>query len=315
MTIGEHLTEFGGLKVESWEPAASGTGLEAAPNLDYANTIQRISCEYDDKQSWVEKFRALLSQPNIEQTQGLVVGWWGTEDSEAMPTEIIEALVSAQAQLPKLNTLFFGDVTYEENEVSWIQNTDLSPILAAYPKLVHFGVRGGNNLALGNLDSNTLKTLIIQAGGLDVSVVREVMNAKLPNLEHLELYLGTEDYGANSSVDDLTPILDGTLFPKLKYLGLKNSDYEDQIAQVIANAPLLIGLEVLDLAMGTLTDEGAAALLTSDKVKGLKKLDLHHHFCSNEMMEKLKALPIEVDVSDKEGDDDEDGWRYVALGE
>ncbi|WP_412027617.1 STM4015 family protein [Deinococcus yunweiensis] len=305
MTISEHLTEFGSLQVRQWNPGD--------PLGDPATTIHRISVDWDDEQPWVQKFRAFLELPGVEASRGVVVGWWGTEDSEAPASDVVEALVAAHASLPDLRVLFFGDVTYEENEISWIQQADLSPLLAAYPHLTHLGVRGGNNLSLGRLSLPELRHLIVQTGGLDVSVVREVMTAELPALEHLELFLGTEGYGANSSVDDLTPVLDGTLFPKLTYLGLKNSDHQDQIAQVLADAPVLTRLEELDLSLGVLTDEGGQALLGSEAVRGLKKLHLVHHFMSEDMVARLEALPVQVDVSERQEDNDD--WRFVALGE
>ncbi|ADV65766.1 STM4015 family protein [Deinococcus maricopensis] len=305
MAIGEHLTQFGGFDVTAWRPG------EALP--DPAMQIARLFVEWDDEQSWVEQFRAFLELPGVERTRGLVVGWWGVDDSEAEPVDVVEALAGARERLPELHVLFFGDVTYEENEVSWIQNTDLSPLLAAYPRLTHLGVRGGNGLTLGPLRSDALRHLVIQAGGLSSDVVREVMTADLPNLEHLEVYLGTENYGSTATVEDLTPILDGARFPKLRYLGLKDSDHQDQIAQVLADAPVLDGLHTLDLSLGTLSDEGAAALVTSERVRRLQRLDLQHHFCTPEMMARLEALGIEVDLGDAQDPDDE--WRFVALGE
>ena len=49
----------------------------------------------------------------------------------------------------------------------------------------------------------------------------------------------------------------------------------------------------------------------------LKKLDLHHHFCSNDMMQRLQTLGIEVDVSEREEPDEWDGQeqRFVAVSE
>ncbi|AZI44553.1 hypothetical protein EHF33_16720 (plasmid) [Deinococcus psychrotolerans] len=306
MTIGEHLSKFGGLQVTPWEPGQ--------PLGDTVTTIHRISVEYDEKTSWTDKFRAFLTLPNVENSQGLVVGMWSAEAGEdAAPDEMVEALVAAHAQLPRLRALFIGDITYEENEVSWIVQADLSPILSAYPQLTHLGIRGGNNLSLGQVSLPQLRELTLQAGGLSAEVVREVVTANLPKLEHLELYLGTEEYGSTNAADDLTPLLDGQRFPALKYLGLKNSDHQDEIAQMFAHAPILDQLETLDLSLGVLTDEGAAALLGSERVKTLKKLDVSHHFCSTEMMQQLKALPIEVDASEQQ--DEEDDWRFVALGE
>ncbi|OLV17405.1 STM4015 family protein [Deinococcus marmoris] len=305
MTIGEHLTEFGGFQVKQWEPGQ--------PLGDTGTTIHRVAVDYDDKTGWTDKFRAFLALPGVEASQGFVVGLWTDESMDGVPDEVIEALVAAHTQLSNIRVLFIGDITYEENEVSWITQGDLSPILAAYPQLTHLGVRGGNGLSLGQIKLPELRELIVQAGGLSAEVVREVVTADLPRLEHLELYLGTEDYGATSAADDLTPLLDGSRFPALKYLGVKNSEHQDEIAQMFAHAPILDQLAVLDLSLGTLTDEGAAALLDSERVKTLKKLVLTHHFCTEEMMEKLGALPIEVDTSDHQ--DDEDDWRFVALGE
>lgn len=306
MAIYEHLTGFGDLRVQPWNPGD--------PLPDPATTMVRLSVDWDEGGSWTDKLSAFLALPGVEATRGLVVGMWDEEvSSGSSPDTMIQALTAAHGALPNLRVLFINDITSEESELSWITNGDLSPVLAAYPHLTHLGVRGGNELSLGLLHLPELRHLIIQTGGLDASVVRQVMTADLPALEHLELFLGTDNYGATSSVDDLTPLLDGTLFPRLKYLGLKNSDYQDQIAQVLASAPVTATLEELDLSLGVLTDEGAQALLGSEHVGNLKKLHVAHHFMSGEMVARLEALPPEVDASDRQDDDEE--WRFVALGE
>src|SRR5262249_2977768 len=133
---------------------------------------------------------------------------------------------------------------------------------------------GGNNLSFGNIQHDHLKELVVQAGGLPPSVIHEVGAAKLPNLEHLELWLGEPNYGGDATAEDIAPLLKPNVFPKLRYLGLKNSEIQDEIAGVIAMAPVLNQLEVLDLSMGTLSDAGAKALLGSPAIKKLKKLDL-----------------------------------------
>ena len=229
----------------------------------------------------------------------------------------MEALVAAREQLPNLKAIFLGDIISEENEISWINQSDVSPLFDAYPLLERFAVRGGTGLVFGSLRHAHLKSLVIQSGGLDAGVVRAVSAAHLPELEHLELWLGVEAYGGNVTVDDLAPLLSGALFPKLSYLGLRDSEIADAIAAAVARAPVLERIRVLDLSLGTLTDEGAAALLASPAVARLEKLDLHHHFCSEAMMEKLRGLGIEVDVSQRQEEEEYDGerWRYVAVSE
>ncbi len=306
--ISEHLTELAGKKVEQWEV---GQAVKTPSNITY-----RISLDYDSEISWVSKFQEFLKDEHASESTGFVVGAW--EEAEDMggekePTDIVEALVKAKDTLQNLKALFFGDIISEESEISWITNTDLSPLLETYPKLEYLGIRGGNSLSLDNLKHAGLKTLLIQSGGLDVSVVKQVASADLPQLTHLELYLGSEDYGANHKASDLEPILQGKAFPKLTYLGLRDSELADEIALAIANSPIINRIEVLDLSLGTLTDKGAKAFLESPAVKQLKKLDLHYHWCSDEMTKKLADLG-NVDVSDQQEAEDDD-WRYVAIGE
>ena len=120
----------------------------------------------------------------------------------------------------------------------------------------------------------------------------------MPKLEHLELWLGTSEYGGINDPAPLKPLLDGKRFKKLTSLGLRNSEIADAVARAVAESPLLKRLEVLDLSLGNLTDVGAEALLASPDVRKLKKLDLHHHFLTEPFVEELKKLPLELDVSD-----------------
>ena len=57
--------------------------------------------------------------------------------------------------------------------------------------------------------------------------------------------------------------------------------------------------------------------MASPLVARLKKLDLHHHYLSDAMMERLKALPVEVDLSGKEKESvyGDEVSRYIAVSE
>lgn len=300
--------------MKDWEPQS---GIQDPEGACYA---LRLSYEEGEEgRRWTDKFAAFLDDPSSSQVPGIVIGDWGLLSAAMDQTSafVVEALVAARDRLPNLRAIFLGDIVGEECEISWIRQSDVSPLFAAYPQLEHFCVRGAEGLSLGSLTHNRLKSLTIQSGGLAANVVREVAAAKLPELEHLELWLGDNSYGANATVSDLAPILEGKLFPKLKYLGLRDSEIADEIARAAATAPVVERIRVLDLSMGTLTDEGAAALWGSPAIARLEKLDVHHHYCSEEMTEKLQSLGIEVDASEREDPDiyDDEVWRYVAVGE
>jgi hypothetical protein len=333
MGIYEHTTEFAGLPVKDWEP-----GMEI---VDPSATLYRVSVSWEEGESgkrWTEKLAeflgfkrrapepaaprptqldSLLADPAAAQLPGLVIGPWEEVATGTGNHSAVEALIAAREHLPALRALFLGDITQEESEISWIQQSDVTPLLHAYPALEHFCVRGGEGLSFRSLRHERLKSLIVQTGGLSVEVVREICAAHLPALEHLELWLGVDDYGGNTEIADLEPILSGRLFPKLTYLGLRDSENADAIAAAVATAPVTERIRLLDLSLGTLGDEGAAALLASPAVARLEKLDIHHHYCSEEVVQRLEALGITVDASERQEPEDYDGraHRYVAVSE
>lgn len=244
----------------------------------------------------------------------LVIGAWQGDDSSLPPEDVISVLVQHKDRLPRLLALYLGDITSEENEMSWIYQTDLSPLLQAFPNLQLLRTRGGESLELKRPEHAHLRALILETGGMNGSVVRALGTAKFPKLEHLELWLGTEEYGGNTTVDDLRPILLGEAFPNLRYLGLRNSDIADALAAALADSPIADRIETLDLSLGTLSDTGGVALLGL-KSRSLKRLNLHHHYLEPQLVKQLKALPLLVDASNPSGMEVDEDDRFVAVGE
>lgn len=282
-----------------------------------ATTIAAVPSGRSFDSAFQKLFVSFLADPAASAVTALVIGDWGGTGMGNNSAPVVAELVKARQKLTSLRSLFVGDMVSEESEISWITQSDLSPLWPAYPDLVTLRIRGGNELSLGNMSLASLKTLIIETGGLPGKVLGEVMSARLPLLEHLELWLGDKGYGWDADVSQLQPILEGKLFPKLKYLGLRNSEVADELAVALATAPVLAMIETLDLSMGNLSDKGAAALFASRAVSKLKKLDIHHHYLTTDMMKSIKSLPCEVDVSEqKEADlDGDEVYRYVAVSE
>ncbi|MEK4366831.1 MULTISPECIES: STM4015 family protein [unclassified Paenibacillus] len=276
----------------------------------------KLVVSYDDYEDGIrmEKLiKELAAKPEARSLESLVIGDWG-QAYENSPDEFMGTLVESAPSFPSLKKLFIGDMGFEECEVSWIIQTNLTPLLGAFPELKSFSVMGSSGLSLEPLQHAKLEELIIICGGLPKEVLSSITHAKLPELRKLELYLGVDNYGFNGSLEDVLPLLEKGLFPKLVYLGLKDSEIQDEIAKVAAEAPILDQLEVLDLSQGTLSDEGAEALLASDKIKKLKHLDLSYHYMTNEMISRWNRSGISVDVSDQQ-QSDEDDWRYPSLTE
>lgn len=309
--ISEHATEWLGFPVKLFDAELSEKGVS-----DYANTIYRLALDWDADPDFPTLFSRFISNPACAQTPAIIIGQFHGDDPGQGSAEIVQLLVSAQPKLPNLRGVFIGDMVTEENEVSWINQSDVSPLLVAYPNLEHLRLRGTAELSLGGrLVHHKLKSLTIETGGLPPLLLKEVLASQLPSLESLELWLGTPTYGGDVTVRDLEPLLSGNLFPAVKNLGLRDSEIVDQIAVALQSAPILDRLRSLDLSLGTLSDEGGQALLANPKLKALKQLDLHRHYLSGEMMGLLKQQFPNVNVDEPEGSDTDEDDRYVAVGE
>lgn len=318
MTIGGHLEELYGLPVF---PFAEGTGA-ATPPEPGSVAWRPAGGTYDDDMGWAEGFARFCAEVDTTQVRALVVGMWD-DAYDSGPTDVIEALLAARDRLPALRALFLGDIVFEECEISWIHQTDVTGLLAGFPALEEFGVRGGQGLVFPALRHDGLRKLVVETGGLPVEVVRGIAASELPALEHLDLWLGTSWYGADSEVTDLEPILSGARLPRLRHLALRNSEIQDEVAAAVASAPVVARLEVLDLSMGTLGDEGATALLGGQPLTHLKRLDLHHNYLSEPLRQRIRdtlepaGVEVDLDDDDADRDEDEDGTvhRFVAVGE
>jgi hypothetical protein len=309
--ISEHVTEWLGYPVKLFNEELSEKGVK-----DFANTIYRLALDWDSDADLPTLFSRFLSNPASSETSAIIIGQFHGDDPMQGSEEIVQLIVSAREKLPKLRGFFIGDMLSEENEISWIVQSDVSPILVAYPELEHFRLRGTQVLSLGVRPSHDrLKSLTIETGGMPPRLFAEVMDGHLPALESLELWLGTPAYGGDVTAAALRPLLSGELFPALKHLGLRDSEIADEIAELLLQAPILSRLNSLDLSLGTLSDRGGKALLQNPALKRLKSLDLHRHFLSKDMMTALQCEFPGVDVSEPEDSKTPADERYVAVGE
>lgn len=308
MLNSDHLENWFGLPVEI---ASSDTEFKPS------RTIYRFGWSYDHEESPLENLELFLNSPEVSETVAIVFGMDDEVGSDTSQARFLDLLEEHRAKLPKLRGIFLGDIVQEENEMSWIKQDDISRALRIFPALEELRARGQDGLKFQECRHPGLKRLIIETGGMPKDVLHGIAGSEFPELEHLELWLGTEEYGFDGSITDVLPLLNPEIFPKLKHLALGNSDIQNEIAAAVATSPILEQLETLDLSLGVLTDEGAVPLLTSKLLANLKKLNLHRNYLSKVMADRFLSLGIEVDVG---GQEEPDKWNnelnyYVAVGE
>ncbi|CAM2006434.1 STM4015 family protein [Acanthopleuribacter pedis] len=305
MVFSEYQQKLLDLPVTDFDPEAGiGSTTEAYRlKIDYD--------EYDSDITIVDRIQAFLKDPMVEAVQGVSIGSWDFEASESSAV-IVAELVRHATRLESLRALFIGDITCEEQEVSWIEQSDLAPLLQAFPKLAYLGVRGANSLMFSRVQHPNLTHLVIESGGLALSVLKDLSQCSFPKLHHLELWFGSEWYGFNMDAGQILAFLNGLELPHLRYLGLRNCVIADDLAGELGNLSWLGQLEVLDLSQGTFGDAGAAALTLIPAIKQLNTLHLDHHYMSDAGIDLVRGLGITVTHEEKQEHDDD---RYVAVAE
>ena len=268
--------------------------------------------DYEDGEKGAHTMTAdILADPDFPALEELLIGDWGDAWEESCQP-ILDGIVEHADQFSHIRKLFLADMDYEECEVSWIIQGNYSKIWAALPNLNSLTIKGSTDLELGEICHEGLEELTIICGGLGTEVITAIQNAKLPNLKKLLLYIGVEDYGFEGNADTVKKLLEQADFPKLTYLGITDSEIQDELTKVVLESKFMGQLETLDLSLGTLTDQGGQLLLEEiPKWPNLKNLDVHYNYLSDEMAEKLNKLSLTVDTSEQNEPDEYRGTVYM----
>lgn len=256
----------------------------------------------------------ILSDPELSSIKTIIVGCWG-ESYDNSCQAILDMFSQNSEKLSHIETLFIGDMDSEDCEVSWIEQGNYSELLKSLKTLKHLIIKGSNDLSLGELNHPELQSLEIICGGLPKSVILEIANSNLPKLKKLNLYLGIDNYGFDGSIEDIKKLIGNCNLKNLDYLGLGNSEIQDEIVELVLNSDIVSNLKVLDFSNGNLSNKGAQLIIDNvDKLRNLELLDLHYHFITDDFVRKLKGLPININL-DEQMENDEEYGNYPMLTE
>ncbi|MDQ3365468.1 MAG: WGR domain-containing protein [Myxococcota bacterium] len=278
--------------------------------------------------------RPLFTSPLCASLAELRIGILRWEhNAKDVPAVLAEA--GRQDWAADLETLFLGDIG-DNIDMSHHCVGDVGKVITkAFPRLtslkIHSGDQSwagkGETFGIGPLALPELTSLVIETCSLSKKRLKHVLEATLPKLTTLELWFGSEDQDATATFKDLRPLLDGVVHPKVVHLGLRNAEFTDDLARGLPASKIAARLVSLDLSMGTLSDDGAAAL--AERVKAfpkLKTLSIDDNFLSRATVRAVQAAFKGVTVVSKRqktadesdvDDDDEDGepFRYVSVSE
>lgn len=273
--------------------------------------------EVDEGKNGDTMISEILNDPDLPKLQEVIIGSWGECWDDDCQT-IIDGIIEHKEKFMHIESLFIGDMEYDECEVSWIIQGNYEELLKALPNLKALTIKGSTDLVLGKIHHEELESLDIICGGLPKTVLTSIKNAYLPNLRRLNLYIGSENYGFDGTVEDVVGILENKSFSKLQYLGLGDSEIQDEIVEGVMKAEWPSALKILDFSNGTLTDKGAQCLLDNRaRLENIQMIDLTHNYLTHKMQEKLSQLNAKVIMADNQEPDVYDGevYYYAMLTE
>lgn len=292
--------------VETQEAAAKEMKVEAKKyKLSYD--------DFDNGKSQEDLLNKIINDKKLPDIKQLTIGCWDFESGDCQ--ELVDGMIANKEKFAHIEGLFWGDIDQEESEVSWIEQTELSPLLDIMPNLKELKIKGTNSLGIGQKPRPSITSLEIISGGLPSSVVEDILKSDFSNLEKLVLYVGVDDYGYDGLIDQFKPFFSKEKYPKLTYLGIVNALEEDTIVEYFLESDILPQLETMDISAGVLTDKGGQLLLDNvDKIKHLKFINMEYNYLTEEMQKKLSKLPVKVNVSDAQDiDEDYDEWGGFPL--
>ena len=281
----------------------------------------KVGCSDEDYEGppIPELVTALVQSPATRFLRSLWIGTSFDEDEDwlgLMETNL--AAATGAGPLPALTELTIAD-TEGYWDISSTRVGDIGAALRAAPRLRSLKVVGGE-ISLEPTTHAALCSLTIETGGLPTDTTRAVVESSFPALTELSIYLGDEQYGGTSTLADLDGLWSGERLPSLEHLGLADAAYQNEIAAALAASPILDRLRSVDLSLGTMTDEGVAAIVgAASRFARLERLDVRENFLTPEGIERLRAALPGVDV--QAGDQkDSRGWGgriryYVSVGE
>jgi uncharacterized protein (TIGR02996 family) len=276
-------------------------GHVRAARLDLAGCTTREPAD--------EILRQLLALPVARLLEELTIGMVRRDGKEESDYDPLFAALAATPQPPPLRSLTVGDFQFSYDcPINWAKLGEVSRLWPRYPRLRSL-VFQGTSLKLGAIQLPELRSFEARSGGLHRNTVQSIAGARWPLLERLVVWTGNLETPGTSRAEHLQPILDGVGLPRLRHLGIVNSQSANQIAAALATAKVLPQLETLDLSLGALTHHGVEALLGArGALRHLKQLNLSGNLIPERDCARLRDLCASVELgAQREPGENENG--------
>jgi uncharacterized protein (TIGR02996 family) len=259
---------------------------------------------YDDEtplDAWISRLAYRPFMQFVEEWHLGIDGFEGDNDWEPALRELTKSPLG-----PRVKALHLDE--WDEQDISYVSFGDLSKMWDKLPALETLVLKSGMGGTLGTLDLPELKKFVRITGGLALDEISAICNASWPKLEHLEVWFGSSQYGAEVALEHIEMIASSEL-PALRYLGLCNCELAAEMIPVLARSRLLPQLTTLDLSRGMLLTAGE--LIAHKRAFEDVQLDLRSNLLSGDHCAALKIAFPSALLDDQRDPED----HYVEVGE
>mgnify|MGYP002242476239 CR=1 FL=1 len=88
-----------------------------------------------------------MKDKHLSEYKQITIGCWDYEGDDC--SALLQGLIENKDKFAQIEGLFWGDIEQEEQEISWIEQADLSPLLDSMPKLKDLKNKRNKQPALG----------------------------------------------------------------------------------------------------------------------------------------------------------------------
>jgi hypothetical protein len=301
--------------LNDWRAVTYYPGIGIIDPESIAYTVRLTISDEEDNYD-IDRFYALIEDPRISELQALIFQISiGSElpDLDWACSVAIKAICQAKSLLQNVKAIFIGDVRgeYYQYRLSQLQIVDIKPILQAFPDLEVLQVYGNfydSILTCGEIQHESLKSLIIETASMHNDSLTQICNMSLPSLEYFHVWLGTQAWNQNITLD---PIKNMSV-PRLEYLGICCYENPEDLISLILNSSIVDNLVILDLEACTMRDQHATQLSSSPKLQHLNLLNISRNYLSQAGINLLREASFIVESRCQENGNED---RYYSLFE
>jgi uncharacterized protein (TIGR02996 family) len=171
---------------------------------------------------------------------------------------------------------------------------DLGGLWSALPRLRALSITA-RTFELGALEVPTVRRARFLGLVLSPRCMQAIARAPWPELQRLELRLGSRFGKLPAAFEDLAPLLQRTDMPALTHLKIRGAAWAGSICRALITSPLATQLEVLDLSHGAVNPRDAALLgQAKGKFPRLQELWIPHHGLTPDAIRALDGVARHV---------------------